>query len=76
MMDSCFELALKLDVDAATYRAYLTAVHGTVDLPVDAAVTEIQRLKDAMANPHTAAAAKAAMRAKARRGRQDQGDLV
>jgi hypothetical protein len=67
LMDECFELAQKLDVDAATYRAYLQAIHGTVDLPHESAATEIERLRDAMKNPGTAGAAKAAMKAGARK---------
>lgn len=67
LMDECFDLAQKLDVDASTYRGYLHAVHGTVDLPHEAAATEIERLRDAMKNPGTAGAAKAAMRAGARK---------
>lgn len=72
LMDECFELAQRLDVDAATYRAYLTNVHGTVDLAHDDAATEIQRLKDAGKTPHTAGAAKAAMRARSRRDAQER----
>lgn len=77
LLDECYELAGQLDVDAATYKAYLTVTRGGPDLSPEQAEGEIERLRTALQGQHGRAAAKAAMRAGARRlTARGQGNLV